>query len=238
MSLPGRDISARDAVRDIKSGMGESELMKKYRLSPQGLKHLMQELAELGLIPDSTGEKARSPKKRVKVKDFIKDFRAGLSDAELTRKYDLSHDALYILLQKLMNMRALRPDELFGDLDIKSGSVSPLNVRELERYYLDFQVDVFDASRPGNKGVIRDITEKGIGILGISCSPGELKTFVITPEKSHGIDPFLLRAECRWSDIQVEGDCVSGFSIEEISADDLTGLRTLIKNSLLNETDF
>jgi uncharacterized protein (DUF433 family) len=218
--------------------MSESDLMKKYRLSLQGLNHLMQELAGLGLIPDRTGGKAATPRKRVKVKDFIKDFRAGLSDAELTRKYDLSHDALYILLQKLMNMRALKPDELFGDLDIKSGSVSPLNVRELERYYLDFQVVIFDASRPENKGVIRDVTEKGIGILGISCTPGELRTFVVTPENSPDIEPFLLRAECRWSDIQLEGEFVSGFSIEEISEDDLASLRMLIKHSLLNETDF
>jgi len=48
--MPDREISAREALRDIRSGLDEAELMEKYKLSQVGLKKLLKQLSDLGLL--------------------------------------------------------------------------------------------------------------------------------------------------------------------------------------------
>ncbi len=54
-------IGAREAVADIKSGMSDAELMKKYGLSPKGLENLFRKLVEAKLLEESfVGERTAS----------------------------------------------------------------------------------------------------------------------------------------------------------------------------------
>lgn len=227
--MPDREISAREALADIKSGMDEAALMKKYKLSPAGLKNLLKELSDLGLLDTDEKGKPGPPKKTIKVKEFLKDFRSGMADPALMVKYDLSRDGLYLVYRRLMDLKAMRADELFGDSELRSPAVSPITVREMERYYLDFELAVYDADSPGNRGVVRDLSEKGVGLSGISCSRGDQKLLVITPDKFMAIEPFVFGAECAWSGAELDTRMPqSGFQINQISEDDLSRLRQLL----------
>jgi len=48
-----KKISAKDLVNDIRSGMGDDGLMRKYEISDQGLQRLLGQLLEKGLITES-----------------------------------------------------------------------------------------------------------------------------------------------------------------------------------------
>lgn len=48
--MPKRKIDAREALRDIRKGMSDEDLMEKYSLSAQGLQSLFHKLVEAGLI--------------------------------------------------------------------------------------------------------------------------------------------------------------------------------------------
>jgi hypothetical protein len=51
-SQGNRELSAKEVVRDIKAGMTDGQLMRKYKLSSKGLQHLLEQLIEAGLIKD------------------------------------------------------------------------------------------------------------------------------------------------------------------------------------------
>jgi hypothetical protein len=227
--MPDREISAREALRDIRSGMDEAELMEKYKLSQVGLKKLLKQLSDLGLLERDDEGKIRPPRKRIRVKEFLKDFHSGSTDEHLMGKYELTRDALDVVFQRLMDLKAIKPDELFGEPDITAPKISPINVREMERYCLDFDLAVYEAAHPGNKGTVRDITEQGVGVTGLSCSPGDRKVLVIKPDNSMNIQAFLFKAECCWNEVDVSTrSSLAGFKIEEISKEDLVRLKRLI----------
>ncbi len=50
---PNRELSAKEVTRDIKSGMADGELMRKYKLSAKGLQNLLEQLMEAGVIKES-----------------------------------------------------------------------------------------------------------------------------------------------------------------------------------------
>ncbi|MBI5251615.1 MAG: hypothetical protein HY912_19155 [Desulfomonile tiedjei] len=227
--MTDREINARQAFSDIRSGMDEAALMEKYKLSRAGLKNLLKELSELGLLETDKDGKLKPPRKKIKVKQFLKDFRSGMADDGLMAKYEISRDGLYLVYRRLIDLKAVRSDELFGEPDLTARAIDPIHVREMERFCLDFELSVHEASHPGNRGVVRDMSEKGVGLSGISCSVGEHKILVIDPDKFMDIEPFLFRAECAWSEIDIiTRSRLSGFKIDEISAEDLDRLRQLI----------
>lgn len=51
--LTGKEVNAHEAARDIRSGMSNSDLMKKYGLSPNGLENLYEKLVGEALIMPS-----------------------------------------------------------------------------------------------------------------------------------------------------------------------------------------
>jgi len=224
-----REISAREAFADIRAGMDETALMKKYKLSTAGLKNLIGKLSELGLLETDENGKMKSPRKRINVREFVMDFRSGIADAELMKKYGISSEGLYMLYSRLIDLKALHSDEVFGDPDLRPQAIEPINVRETERFCLDFELAAYVAGHPGNKGIIRDITEKGVGLSGISCSQGAEIVLVISPDKFMNIEPFVFKAKCAWTEHDVSAlTALSGFKIDEIADEDLRRLRLLI----------
>jgi hypothetical protein len=79
------------------------------------------------------------------------------------------------------------------------------------------------------KGTVKDITEKGLAVRGISAEIGEFKTFAILGDEIGIIDPFELSAECRWvGRDESNGQTVAGFVVTKISDQDLLSLQQLI----------
>ncbi|MBM3298825.1 MAG: PilZ domain-containing protein [Deltaproteobacteria bacterium] len=100
----------------------------------------------------------------------------------------------------------------------------------MDRYVLDFELNVFDAYAPDKRGTVRDITEKGLGVTGIDVSPGEFRTLVVAPDEFLEIQPFMLKAECRWCEaLELSGVCAAGFKIVHVSEENRESLRKLIR---------
>jgi len=60
--MDGPKIVAREAVKDIKSGMTDADLMEKYKLTPKGLESLFRKLVEANLLEESFARRRTAPK--------------------------------------------------------------------------------------------------------------------------------------------------------------------------------
>jgi hypothetical protein len=137
-----RKISAKEAVADIRSGMTDSDLMKKYNLPPEGLQSLFDKLVNAGIIdlaemqsrltgflgtvvisesdiprPNGNGsDSLRSPDPksppRIHAQQAARDIRLGMSDFALMEKYRLSARGLQSLFEKLVSRGLLTQDHL------------------------------------------------------------------------------------------------------------------------------
>jgi hypothetical protein len=56
---PNRELSAKEVTKDIKSGMTDGDLMRKYKLSAKGLQNLLEQLMEAGAIKESDLEQGK-----------------------------------------------------------------------------------------------------------------------------------------------------------------------------------
>ena len=225
-----REISAREALEDIRAGMDDVTLMKKYRLSRLGLRSLYEELANLGLLDTHRRYAAKPHVTTVRIKELVKDVRSGTSDGDLIKKYNVSSDDLHMIFKKLLDLKALHPDELFGDASLRSRSVLPAELRQMDRYALDFELTIVDAFDLESRGTVRDITERGVGVAGIQATPGDIRTFIVSPDEFLEITPFVFKCECRWSGRQEpEGTSLAGFKITDISPDNLDALQKVVE---------
>jgi hypothetical protein len=120
-------IGAREAVNDIKSGMSDADLMKKYGLSEKGLKLLFEKLVEAKFLEESFVQKhvvaeismegAQSepspsgvpPAGAANLEDspelfdaIAKEIKEGLHDAEIMRRHEISPGRLGEIKAKLV----------------------------------------------------------------------------------------------------------------------------------------
>lgn len=137
-----RKISAKEAVADIRSGMDDPALMKKYNLPPDGLQSLFDKLVIAGFIDlsemerrlrgflgtvviseydlpaqeDEMTDSHRGPDlkspPRIHAQQAARDIRLGLSDATLIEKYRLTPKGLKSLTDKLIAAGLITREEL------------------------------------------------------------------------------------------------------------------------------
>ncbi|MBM3298721.1 MAG: hypothetical protein FJY85_02060 [Deltaproteobacteria bacterium] len=103
-------IDAVEALRDIRSGMDDVSLMKKYNLSAKGLESLYGKLLGVGALKRSEVD----PKFKVEVKarDVLADIRSGMTKVEFVNKYRLSGKGMQSLFEKMVLARILTQPEL------------------------------------------------------------------------------------------------------------------------------
>jgi hypothetical protein len=127
-----RKISARAAVADIRSGMGDTALRNKYGLSVDGLQSLLDKLIKDGfldlgelrsrlsgfmgtvVVPETDifsdkSEVKDQPVKsksarRINVQEAARDIRSGMDDSALADKYRLTTRGLTSLYDKLLSL--------------------------------------------------------------------------------------------------------------------------------------
>ncbi|MBI5570750.1 MAG: PilZ domain-containing protein [Desulfomonile tiedjei] len=226
-----REIKAKEAITDIRSGMSDRELMEKYRLTPQGLENLRRELDDLGLLhTPSARDGFRPPRQRIRIREIVKDISASMSDIELMEKYRISRHALQVLFKKLLDLKAIDRDTLFGEVGIQYETAVSHFVRELQRYSLDFEIPVYLSENPQIQGRLRDLSEKGVGVEGLEVETEQIKTLVILGDAFGVVAPFDVEAECRWSRREgPEQVVLAGFKILALSDTAREELRKLIK---------
>ena len=168
-----------------------------------------------------------SPKREIKAKDFVNDVRSGMSDSELRSKYNLSASGLQSAFKKLLEAKALRTSEVFGRVSLEDDTVAIASTRLLPRDELEFPVPIYlvEGTQPTVRGVIKDITEKGLKVSGIEAKVDDVVMFAIPSDKFSQVEPFAFRAKCRW----VDGDGCAGFQITQISQRGSDELQKLIR---------
>jgi len=239
---PKPRIKARDAVRDIRSGMTDSGLMEKYGLSAKGLQSLFLKLLEAKALTQAELNQRRAIYhdktlvQQIDARDIVKDIRSGMTDSELLKKYDLSSEGLRFALQTLTDTEIISLDELYATSSSAYDTVFIENMRELPRYHLAMAVTIYEATRPDVKGTLRDIAEKGVGITGIPARVGDVKNLVIPAEIFIEVDKIVFEAKCVWAQTEgTEDQYVAGFQITSISEKCLNHLRLLIRSVCFSE---
>lgn len=170
------------------------------------------------------------------VGELVNDIRAGLNDSELMKKYNLALEGLQDALRQLLELKAMRPEEIygrlpaFGDEVILATSEALLkNLRECPRHPVELPITVYDARCPDARGSLRDVTLTGVGVRGIESLVAETRTLVVAPLDDLPFDPFILEAECRWTGKERGGDFLAGFRILRVSKENQRQLEALIE---------
>ncbi len=145
-------------------------------------------------------------------------------------KYSLSSHGLKKVLTQLTDTKMVDLSELPADLLTFFRAEVPADTRREERHGIDFDLPVWEARYPQIRGQVLDITERGIGILGLPAAIDEVKALVIYSEEFLEIEPFTVVAVCRWvKRAEDTGEYVSGFQVSKIHEEDLEELRKLIQ---------
>jgi hypothetical protein len=228
--MSNQDEATKEVLKYLQAGMNDACLMDRFRPAYEGLNELFQELAEAGYMRPSGGAGPRRDTRRISVKQIVADIRGGMDWCGLMARYDLSSHALRKALQRLVEKKAVEASEIPVESAASDDAAASANSRRFERYCLDFQLPVWEAETPGTTGEVLDITEKGLGVLGLPVSIDETKNLVIFSEEFLEIDQFSLLARCRWVKRAPEsGDYVAGFEICGIHEKDLAELRKVIE---------
>ncbi len=166
---------------------------------------------------------------KIKGRDILNDIRSHMTDEELMEKYEMSQKALQSAFTQLLKSGFITEEELHSrSLDAPLNDSTTITAR-LPKDYLVIQVPIYDTGRPQARGVIRDLTEEGVGITGFEARLDEIRTLAILTGNGRLSDKIVLEAKCRWVKKDTKGECVCGFRITSITRENLGKLRRLIR---------
>lgn len=167
-------------------------------------------------------------KKRIRIRELVKDIWNGMSNSQLMEKYSLTAKELRRAFEKLIDTEGVDFTALYRSPLRRKITFDGETRREAQRYSIAFTVPIHETHSPQIRGTVRDISEHGIGVSGISAAPGEIKSFVILPRHPPGIEPIELDAECRWSNtVAGTSEPVAGFRTTSITDRNRNGLMKL-----------
>jgi hypothetical protein len=221
-------VSTRRILDDVRAGLTDEALREKHGLSLQQLVDIFRELAEEGLVDPVADRHVPVAAKRVCAVEMVQDIRTGMTGAQLIAKHGLSHAGLQSALDNLLATRALELSDLPGELSLRLAAGTPAEIRGKGRCYLDFDLPILEKGPLEIEGRVLDITETGVGVVGIPAKAGDVKTLLIRHDLLVLIQPFSFQAECRWTR-ETEADCLAGFRIARIAERDVLQLRKLIR---------
>jgi uncharacterized protein (DUF433 family) len=213
-ALSRRRITGRDILGDIRSGMTRAQLMDKYQLSCKQLDHVFEKLLE----------ESWNLAKRI-----VEDVRCGMSDSDLMEKYQLPKNGLQAAFERLVEGGFIFRDELDRPRSEAIPPPSPCDKRQRRRYVPSFSVRIVDQMNPRHRGRLKDISDQGLGVVGVEVATGEMRSIAVLGDDLGVIDPFEVTAECRWSAKSESGEPIAGFLINNISETDLAWLRRFIR---------
>jgi hypothetical protein len=218
-------VSQKQVLHDIRSGMDETAIQKKYNLSVKGLKRLYEKLAEAGALVNGL----KPPPRKLNLLAVLADIRAGMSASELMQKHQLSQKMLREVSKKLLEAEGTR-SAVEETETLIAERTDLISTREFVRHELDFDLPIYESTRPEIHGVVRDVSEAGISMAGIEADVGDTKTLVVLGDELGEFSSFEFQGTCRWCyDDSDEGTSLAGFAIDKISEHDSQELRKLIR---------
>ena len=169
-------------------------------------------------------------KRKIRAKDIVGDIRSGMANSGLMEKYQLSSKGLQSIFKKLLEANAVRDAELCHRMPLFQDTVDLDQKRQTPRHYLMVQLPVYSSNNLVEEGIVQDISEEGLQIVGLESETGDMKDLLIQADEFADIYPFNFKARCRWSCKDTRtGLPLTGFEIISISDGSLCQLRNLIQ---------
>jgi hypothetical protein len=157
-------------------------------------------------------------REKISAKAILRDIRSGMTEAGLMEKYSLSSVAIQMICRKLVDEQLLDPEKLYGRTHTDDGLADHAKQRRFPRVSPEVSLFVHDSEDPENMGRVSDMTETGIGVLGIHAEINESKTLVIPPNDLLLTQRFVFKARCCWTRTQGENqEPAAGFEITEVT---------------------
>jgi len=106
--------------------------------------------------------------------------------------------------------------------------------RKFQRKYALFKIPVYDAKTKKFVGLMQDLSEQGIQVLGIKVEVNSTMTMIVEPAGYVKGPPISFHAVCRWvREEGPQGYYVSGFEILNISDETRNNLIDLMQTVTL-----
>lgn len=222
-------VDTQELLGDIRSGLNDEELMEKYLVSTHQLQGMYKDLVDRGLLKRMDRFTLAPSERTISAREVVADLRSGASVSDLMEKHGLSLRGLQGLVTILIDTGTVSRDELYDGIFADHEKVLPESFRFGRRFQIDFETPIYDPSNPEAQGRIRDITEDGVGTVGLEAEVDQIKNLVVLGDALGDVAPFEFEARCRWCKRQEHtDDYTCGFQITYISDKDRTELTKLI----------
>ncbi len=221
-------VNASEVLSDLRAGISSDELMKKYSLTPRGMRNLFQELDRAGIFKARAEQDGVPAKVVININEIAEDIRSGLDRAQLMEKYRMSPRALRWVSTTLISSGTITWQEIYDKSCSTYEDLAPDKPRGAKRYPVSFDCNIYEAGNQGVLGKVRDISYKGVGVLGIQAKVGDTKTLVVPGDEFGEFAAFTFDAECRWTKKDPAGEFVAGFQISYISIGNLKEFQLLL----------
>jgi len=210
-----REIRAAELSEDIRSGLSDVELMKKYGLSAKGLQSALNKLRLA---------------RKAKLGDFVQDIREGMTDAHLMEKYKITHDYLHERFAGLARKGLLSQEDIEKRMQPQDQAYKEPPSERLEPCHLQFLLPIREKDHPEIEGTVLEITDKGVGLRGIEARIDEVKTLVIPADEFSASPSVEFEARCCWvQPSEGRGGTRTGFEITAISEESSQWIREFIQ---------
>jgi hypothetical protein len=175
-------------------------------------------------------------KRQIPALPVVEDIRAGMTNAQLMKRYQISSGMLEKVFKKLQDANMITARDLDGRmLSLQQGVVGD-SVREEPRCYTIMRLPITDLDNLDADCYVKALTEKGLHIINLSTTVGEKKNFLIPASDFADVQPFSFEAECRWTRAQTDtARQAAGFEITRISDEGLQQLRDFMQSATICE---
>lgn len=161
---------------------------------------------------------------------LVDDLRSGMVPAVPIGKYHFSTEGFQNALKLLLEANAITWTEFKNFKSADCDQIVPRDSRRTPRNQPIPVVTVCEVGKPGARYLVRDISEEGIGIIGIRAQIDESKSLAVVGDEFGEIAPFEFEAQCRWvKQVEPDGSIWAGFRIVTISEQDVLRLREFIR---------
>ncbi len=113
-------IRAREFLSDVRAGVSDSILQRKYALPPK--RFYVYKAMALDIIAKQSAEQSKD-RRKINAKLFLADIRCGMDDDALMIKYDLLPRHLQNAFRQIINAGLITPLELSNRLKITKSQV-------------------------------------------------------------------------------------------------------------------
>ena len=208
-------IISKEIVKQIACGITDSELIKKHNLSHDQLRSVFKQLAKL---------------RERRIRMLVGDLRSGMAPPEVMEKYQFSAEGLAKSLKLLLEANAIGQAEFETFWSFDGEQSTDRDSRGTPRNHPIPVVTICELGEPGTRYQVRDISENGIGIIGIRAQIDEMKSLAVVGDEFGEIAPLEFEAQCRWArELEPDGGICTGFRITRMDGPNLSRLREFIQ---------